>query len=88
MIFDIYQIVGWAGMISMIFAYFLLSAKKMKSNSLSYNLLNLFGGVGLLISSFNAKLWPIVALNVFWSGIAISSIIKIIKTKPVYKELK
>lgn len=81
MIIDLYMISGWIGMFLMILAYFLLSYKKLESNSLNYNLLNLFGGVGVLISAFYSKLWPVVALNIFWSGIAIFSICKNMKNK-------
>ncbi|MEK6827650.1 MAG: hypothetical protein AABX99_04160 [Nanoarchaeota archaeon] len=88
MIFDTYQILGWIGMFLMILDYLLLSTKKVKFNSIPYNLLNLFGGIGVLISSFYAKLWPVVVLNIFWSGVAIFSIYKILTTKPTYKELK
>jgi len=86
--FDIYTIIGWVGATLIILAYFLLSTKKLKSDSIIYSLLNLFGGVGILISAFYAGLWPVVVLNIFWIGIAIFSIYKKIKTKPTYKELK
>ncbi len=88
MMFDIYLIFGWIGTFLMILDYFLLSIKKLKFNSITYNLLNFFGGVGVLISAFYAKLWPVVALNLFWSGVAVFAIYKIMNTKPHYKELK
>ncbi len=88
MIFDIYQIAGWIGMILLIIAYFLLSIKKLKFNSLVYQLLNLFGSVGIIASTVATNSWPTVTLNVLWFGIAGFSIFKIITIKPVYKELK
>jgi len=88
MIFDIYSILGWIGMILLILAYFLLSTKKIKSNSLFYHTLNLFGAVGITISTFITKSWPSVVLNIIWFGISAFSLYKIITTKPVYKELK
>ncbi len=88
MIIDIYSFLGWMGMILMILDYLLLAIKRLKFNSLIYNLLNLFGGVGILISAFYAKLWPVVILNIFWIGVAVFAIYKKAKTKPVpYKEL-
>jgi len=85
---DIYSIIGWAGMLMIILAYFLLSTKKLKSNSVTYNLLNFFGALGILVNTFVTKSWPSVALNGIMMGIAIYSIAKKIKAKPVYKELR
>ena len=66
--------------------YYLLKSKNLIQSP--YNLLRSFGGIGVLISSFYAKLWPVVVLNIFWSRVAIFSIYKILTTKPTYKELK
>jgi hypothetical protein len=88
MMIDIYLLSGWLGMFLIILDYFLLSLKKLKFNSVPYNLLNLFGGIGMLINAFYTKLWPVVVLNIFWIGIAVFSIYKIITIKPTYKDLR
>lgn len=88
MIFDIYSIIGWVGGIFLILAYFLLSIRKLKSNSIIYHSLNFFGAIGLAISTFMTKSWPSMVLNIVWALIAIFPIYKKINTKPVYKELK
>ncbi len=88
MIFDIYSIIGWTGAGLIIVAYFLLVTKRLKFNSIVYNLLNLFGAAGLAISTFATKSWPAMALNIIWIGIAVFSVYKIMNTKPTYKELK
>jgi hypothetical protein len=89
MMIDAFSLAGWIGMFLMILDYFLLSVKKLKFNSISYNLLNLLGGIGVLISSFYAKLWAVVALNIFWIGVAIFSVYRIATIKPApYKELR
>ncbi len=88
MIIDIYSLFGWAGMILISVAYFLLSTKKLKSHSIVYHLLNLFGGIGIIVSTAATKSWPSVALNVIWGIIAIFAIYKITTAKPQYKELK
>jgi len=88
MIFDTYQIMGWAGVVLLIIAYFLLSMKKIKSNSLIYHGLNLFGAVGIAVSAFATSSWPSVVLNIIWFGIAAFSLYKIFTTKPTYKELR
>jgi hypothetical protein len=88
MIFNIYSIIGWAGMILIILAYFLLSNKRLKFNSVTYHLLNLFGAIGIVISTLVTKSWPAMTLDIIWAVIAIFSIYKIMNTKPAYKELK
>ena len=74
MIFDIYSIIGWAGGALIIIAYFLLSTKKLKSHSVIYNLFNLIGGAGLLVSTFVTQSWPSVVMNAIWAIIAFFSI--------------
>ncbi|VVB83016.1 Uncharacterised protein [uncultured archaeon] len=88
MIFDIYQIAGWLGVVLLIVAYFLLSVKKLKFNSIIYNLLNFLGAIGIIVSTIATQSWPSVMLNFVWAIIAVFSIFKIINTKPVYKELR
>lgn len=88
MIFDLYSIIGWVGMILIILAYFLLSTKKLKSKSIIYHLLNLLGGAGIIVSAFTTQSWPAMILNIIWMIIAVFSIYKIINVKPIYKELK
>jgi hypothetical protein len=88
MIFDIFSILGWIGGILVILAYFLLATKKLKSHSITYNVLNLVGALAFIISAFAVKFWPSVAINVIWVGIAVYLIITIKKIKPVYKTLK
>lgn len=88
MIMDIYSIFGWLGMLLIITAYYLLSIKKLKSNSIIYNSLNLIGGGGIVISTFITKSWPAMALNIVWGIIAIFAIYKKLSIKPEYKELK
>lgn len=80
---------GWVGMALIITAYFLLSIKKLKPHSIIYNLLNLFGGIGLVINTFMTKAWPPFALNIIWAVIAFFSIFKIREhSNPRYRELK
>jgi VIT1/CCC1 family predicted Fe2+/Mn2+ transporter len=88
MILDIYQLLGWIGMILLILAYFLLSNKQLKFNSAIYHLLNFFGAAGIVISTLKTKSWPAMTLNLIWVIIALFFIYKIINVKPSYKELK
>jgi len=74
---DIYTIIGWLGMILILLAYLLLSIKKINSSSFAYHLLNLFGGIGIVINTLYTKSWPAMTLNIIWAIIAIFSIINL-----------
>ena len=69
-------ITGWIGVGLMLLAYFLLARNKVKSHSKIYNLMNLVGGVGVLMNSTYNGAWPIAVLNVFWIGVALMAMIK------------
>ncbi len=75
---DIYYVFGWIGASFIISAYFLLSTKKVKFNSIIYNTLNLFGAFGLAISTFVTKSWPSMISNTIFGIIALFSVFKII----------
>ena len=49
---DIYQWIGFFGMIFIVIAYLFLQTNKYSINSLQYQLLNLIGAILLLISLF------------------------------------
>lgn len=68
--------VGWIGMVSMVSAYFLVSHKKLKSHDISYQLMNLFGAIGLGINVFYQRAWPALAFEVLWILIAITALIR------------
>ena len=73
---DIYQIIGFVGMIFIIYAYFLLQIGKYDSKSLQFQYINLIGAVLLLISlcvHFNLGSFII---EVFWILITLYGIIK------------
>jgi hypothetical protein len=85
---DVFSLFGWIGMALILLAYFFLAVKKLKANSIVYNLLNAFGGLGLVANTFVTKSWPSVALNIAWIAIAIFSIYKKASVKIPYKELR
>jgi hypothetical protein len=75
----LYEIIGWAGTLAILFAYFLLSFHKISSNSKEYQLLNLFGAMGIIVNSAIHGALPSVALNTAWLIIAMYALYKIIK---------
>jgi len=85
---DYLSIIGWISMVFLLTAYIMISFKKIKPKSKIYYLLNLFGSLGLFIISLYARLFPIAVLNFLWVMISIFSLSKLLKVKPIYKELK
>ncbi len=76
---DIFDIIGWIGMILVLAAYILLSTNRIK-NGTAYQLLNLFAGILMAIGLFPKNAWFSFTLQIIWALVAIVSIIKI-KTK-------
>lgn len=73
---DIFQIIGFLGMIFVVTAYFLLQTEKKKITSWTYQVLNLIGAILLLISlcvHFNLGSFVI---EVFWITITIYGMYK------------
>ncbi|HEX2698370.1 MAG TPA: hypothetical protein VHM28_11740 [Anaerolineales bacterium] len=62
---------GWAGTISDLAAYYLVSTRRMKGDALPYQLLNLFGGLLLTINSVYYHSLPAIATNVIWIAISV-----------------
>ena len=65
---------GWYGMLSLIFAYFLVSFGCLDGQGLIFQLINLTDGVGLLIVAASKGVVQSVILNFFWAVIAIIAI--------------
>lgn len=71
-----YQICGWAGMITVLVAYLLLSLKKIKMGK-TYQILNLIAAILMAIGLYPSAAWFSFTLQVIWAIIAIISIIKL-----------
>ena len=70
------QIVGWVGTFLIVFAYFLVSYKKVDGSSKIYRAMNLLGAIGVGVNVFYQQAWAAVALQVVWGIIAIVALIK------------
>ena len=75
-----FDIMGWIGMILVLLAYALLSLEKI-NNGIAYQVLNLLAGIFMAIGLFPKNAWFSFTLQIFWSIIAIVSIIKLKKKK-------
>ncbi|MEZ5042729.1 MAG: hypothetical protein R2828_22740 [Saprospiraceae bacterium] len=65
------EIIGWLGSILLIGAFLLNSMNKLDTQSLQYQLMNLLGGVMLIMNSFYYGALPSSFLNLIWSAIAV-----------------
>ena len=70
------DILGWIGAGLVIGAYFLVSTKKLPPTSVFYQLMNLFGALGVGINVFTQKAYPSVVLQLVWAVIAIFGLYK------------
>ena len=82
---DIYQLIGFLGMIFVVVAYFLLQTERHKITSLTYQVLNLIGAILLLISLFVHFNLGSFIIEVFWIIITVYGMYKNLKEK---KEMK
>jgi hypothetical protein len=72
------EIGGWFGAVAIIGAYALNSFGILSSSSLSYQLINVLGAVGLAVLSFSKKAYQPGVVNTIWTTIALGAIVKII----------
>lgn len=70
----IIDILGWTGSAAVIAAYGLNSYQKIKSDSLFFQLLNLFGGAFLIIYTLYYAAFASTVINIVWVVIALSAI--------------
>ena len=68
------DVLGWIGALLVTFAFFLVSTRRAAGDSLRYQLLNLTGGVLLIINTVFYGAYPSSVVNLVWVGIAIFAI--------------
>ena len=74
---------GWIGSLLVIGAYGLNSYQKIKSDSLIFQLMNLVGGILLIINSMYKEAYPFTFINSVWVLIAILAIFRIVSKKQI-----
>ncbi|MGB2553187.1 CBU_0592 family membrane protein [Campylobacter sp. MOP51] len=78
---DIFQFIGFLGMICIVLGYLLLQIGKLTSNDLSYQLINLAGAILLIISLLVHFNLGSFLIEVFWIFITLYGIFKIYKNR-------
>lgn len=76
MMIDWVDAVGWTGAGLVLIAYALLSAGKLAARGIAYQIMNVFGAVGMLINGYVRGAFPSAALNVVWMGIGLYVLLK------------
>jgi len=78
------DILGWIGSVAVIAAYGLNSYQKIKSDSFLFLILNLVGGIFLIIYSYYYTAFANTFINVVWVIIAVPALIRLLgKSKPI-----
>lgn len=72
------EIIGWVGVLCVLYAYILLSFEVFIASDLMYQALNIAGGFGIMYSSFVKKNYQPVVLNAIWTLVAVIAVLKII----------
>jgi hypothetical protein len=68
------EVIGWAAAALILGAYALLSAGRLRAESLTYQLMNILGAAGFIVNSgWNGAL-PSAAMNVIWMAIGVYSL--------------
>lgn len=71
------DILGWVGSVAVIAAYGLNSYQKLKSDSYLFLILNLVGGIFLIIYSYYYTAFANTFINVVWVVIAVPALIRL-----------
>lgn len=78
-----YDWVGIAGTLMVLGAFFLLQAGRLNGNGMAYQLLNLFGAAGVLVSLLGTFNVSVFLLEVAWVAISAYGIVRSARTRRI-----
>ncbi|MET8143686.1 hypothetical protein ABZU32_25570 [Sphaerisporangium sp. NPDC005288] len=81
------DILGMLGAGVLVYAYAMLSMRRLSGDGLAYQLLNLGGAIALMINSAVHLAWPSALLNLVWCGIGILAVRRVMATRPWRREV-
>ncbi len=67
---------GWFGAVLYLLAYFLFSTGKLAGETYRYQVLNLLGGIFLIVNAVYYRAYPSVGVNLVWSLITVFAIVR------------
>ncbi len=65
------SLIGWSGVVFCTLAYLFLSMKLIRSDSFSFQALNILGGLCLAVTALDTHDLPNAAANVLWMSIGL-----------------
>jgi hypothetical protein len=74
------EILGWLGSVAILLAYGLNSYQKIKSDSWVFYMLNLTGGIFLIVYSIHKEAFANTFINIVWVLIAAMAMIRVLKS--------
>ncbi len=75
------EVIGWTGAALILGAYLLLSAGKLRSDTVTYHMMNIVGAAGFVINSGWNHALPSAVMNVVWIGIGVYALSKRSKSR-------
>lgn len=72
----IIDVIGWLGAVLVLYAYFMVSTKKLEGDSLHFQAANISGALCLIVNTYYHHAYPSAVVNVIWIGIALFAIMK------------
>lgn len=79
------EIIGWVGSAAVLVAYGLNSYQKMKSDSAIFYILNLMGGLFLIVYTIHKEAYANAFINIAWVAIAGIAIVKLFTKQRTHK---
>lgn len=73
------DVIGWFGFACVLFCYFQVARQKWRVRSIPNQIGNTLGPAALGIDSFFYEAWVLVLLNAIWSGIALWTLLKLLR---------
>jgi uncharacterized membrane protein YgdD (TMEM256/DUF423 family) len=70
------DITGWLGAVCVVYAYLMVSARKLEGDSLQYQVFNILGALFLIINTYFHQAYPSTIVNIIWVGIALFSLLR------------
>ncbi|OYX53808.1 hypothetical protein B7Y92_01815 [Candidatus Saccharibacteria bacterium 32-50-13] len=78
----IIESIGWGGVILILGAFMLNTFGLMDVKNIWYSIMNVFGAIGVVVSSIPKRNWQPVVINGVWFLVAVIGIIKALALHP------
>ena len=77
----LHEMIGIAGVLGVLLAYFMLSAGRWPSKSVAYLLTNIIATCAILYSLTFDTNWPAITTQVIWIGISVVALMRTLRSK-------